>query len=124
MRLSGWNDVSAEVRRAYCHSTLFSVEGKCCSKASKRAVLRCCTYHSLAIAINNPRGVKATNDQLDAEKIAGVPKGAYFPLAYVYPKAKTQTRDLLGRRSFFVRQRARLIAHIENANSQYNECVR
>ena len=31
-------------------------------------------------------------------------------MAYVYPRAKRQTRDLLRRRSFFVRQRAQLIA--------------
>jgi transposase len=41
-------------------------------------------------------------------------------MAYVYPKAKRETRDLLRRRSFFVRQRAQLIAHIQNTNSQYN----
>src|SRR6476646_7031723 len=41
-------------------------------------------------------------------------------MAYVYPRAKRDTRDLLRRRSFFVRQRAQLIAHIQNTNSQYN----
>jgi transposase len=41
-------------------------------------------------------------------------------MAYVYPKDKRETRDLLRRRSFFVRQRAQLIAHIQNTNSQYN----
>ena len=41
-------------------------------------------------------------------------------MAYVYPKARRQTRDLLRRRSFFVRQRAQLIAHIVNTNSQFN----
>jgi Transposase and inactivated derivatives len=41
-------------------------------------------------------------------------------LAYAYPRAKRQTRDLLRRRSFFVRQRAQLIAHIVNTNSQFN----
>lgn len=41
-------------------------------------------------------------------------------MAYVYPRAKRQTRDLLRRRSFFVRQRAQLIAHIVNTNSQFN----
>jgi transposase len=35
-------------------------------------------------------------------------------------KAKRQTRDLLRRRSFFVRQRSQLIAHIVNTNSQFN----
>ena len=65
-------------------------------------------------------GGKAKNDKLDAQKIAGLLKGGFFPMAYVYPKAKRETRDLLRRRSFFVRQRAQLIAHIQNTNSQYN----
>jgi hypothetical protein len=47
-------------------------------------------------------------------------RGGMFPLAYVYPRAKRQTRDLLRRRSFFVRQRAQLITHIVNTNSQFN----
>jgi hypothetical protein len=41
-------------------------------------------------------------------------------MAYVYPRAKRQTRDLLRRRSFFVRQRAQLITHIQNTNTQFN----
>ena len=73
-----------------------------------------------ALAMKAVHGGKAKNDRLDAAKIAGLLKGGFFPLAYVYPKAKRDTRDLLRRRSFFVRQRAQLIAHIQNTNSQYN----
>ena len=73
-----------------------------------------------ALAMKAIHGGKAKNDRLDAQKIAGLLKGGFFPMAYVYPKAKRQTRDLLRRRSFFVRQRAQLIAHIQNTNSQYN----
>jgi transposase len=65
-------------------------------------------------------GGKAKNDRIDAAKLAGMLRGGLFPMAYVYPKAKRQTRDLLRRRSFFVRQRAQLIAHIVNTNSQFN----
>ena len=65
-------------------------------------------------------GGKAKNDRLDAAKIAGLLRGGNFPLAYAYPKAKRDTRDLLRRRSFFVRQRGQLIAHVVNTNSQYN----
>ena len=43
-----------------------------------------------------------------------------FPMAFVYPCDMRETRDLLRRRTFFVRQRAQLIAHIQNTNSQYN----
>src|SRR4249920_1308076 len=73
-----------------------------------------------ALAMRAIHGGKAKNDRLDAQKIAGLLKGGFFPMAYVYPKAKRQTRDLLRRRSFFVRQRAQLIAHIQNTNSQFN----
>jgi transposase len=85
-----------------------------------------CEKHSIpfvlghALAMKLIHGGKAKNDRLDAAKIAGLLKGGFFPMAYVYPKAKRDTRDLLRRRSFFVRQRAQLIAHIQNTNSQYN----
>jgi transposase len=65
-------------------------------------------------------GGKAKNDKLDAAKLAALLKGGLFPLAHVYPRAKRQTRDLLRRRGFFVRQRGQLIAHIQNTNSQFN----
>jgi len=56
-------------------------------------------------------GGKAKTDRIDAAKLAGMLRGGLFPMAYVYPRAKRQTRDLLRRRSFFVRQRAQLITH-------------
>ena len=65
-------------------------------------------------------GGKAKNDRIDAAKIAGLLRGGMFPMAYVYPRAKRATRDLLRRRCFFVSQRSQLIAHIVNTNSQYN----
>jgi transposase len=73
-----------------------------------------------ALAMKAIHGGKAKNDKLDARKIAGLLKGGFFPMAHVYPKAKRETRDLLRRRSFFVRQRAQLIAHVQNTNAQYN----
>src|SRR5580765_1328045 len=65
-------------------------------------------------------GGKAKNDKIDAAKIAGLLRGGMFPMAYVYPRDMRETRDLLRRRTFFVRQKAQLIAHIQNTNSQYN----
>src|SRR4029078_11604172 len=73
-----------------------------------------------ALAMKHIHGGKAKSDKIDAGKLAAMLKGGMFPLAYVYPRAKRQTRDLLRRRSFFVRQRAQLIAHIVNTNSQFN----
>ena len=65
-------------------------------------------------------GGKAKNDKIDAHKIAGLMRGGMFPQAYVYPSEMRSTRDLLRRRMYLVRQRADLLAHIHNTNSQYN----
>src|SRR5438105_1951779 len=53
-------------------------------------------------------GGKTKTDKIDAGKIAGLLRGGLFPQAYVYPKALRETRDLLRRRTFLVRQRAQL----------------
>jgi transposase len=65
-------------------------------------------------------GGKAKNDRIDGAKIAKLLRGGNFPMAYVYPRQKRATRDLLRRRTFFVQQRGQLSAHIVNTNSQYN----
>jgi transposase len=44
-----------------------------------------------------------------------------LPQAYVYPSAMRATRDLLRRRLHLARQRAHLIAHIQNTVHQYND---
>jgi len=85
-----------------------------------------CEDHSIPFVLGHAlymkmiHGGKAKNDRIDAAKLAGLLRGGLFPMAYVYPRAKRQTRDLLRRRSLFVRQRAQLIAHIQNTNSQFN----
>jgi transposase len=73
-----------------------------------------------ALAMKAIHAGKSKNDRLDAATLAGLLRSGYYPMAYVYPKAKRDTRDLLRRRSHFVRQRAQLIAHLVNTNSQYN----
>ena len=73
-----------------------------------------------ALYMKHIHGGKAKNDRIDAGKLANMLRGGLFPMAYVYPRAKRQTRDLLRRRSLFVRQRSQLIAHIVNTNSQFN----
>jgi transposase len=65
-------------------------------------------------------GGKAKNDRIDANKIARLLRGGNFPLAYVYPKGMRETRDLLRRRNYFVRQRSGLFTHLQILNSQYN----
>ena len=73
-----------------------------------------------ALAMKAIHGGKTKTDRIDAAKLASLLRGGLFPQAYVYPKAKRATRDLLRRRAGFVRQRAQLIAHIQNTNSQFN----
>jgi transposase len=65
-------------------------------------------------------GGKAKNDKIDAQKIAVLLRGGMLPQAYVYPAEMRATRDLLRRRLHSMRQRAELLAHIHNTNSQYN----
>jgi transposase len=65
-------------------------------------------------------GAKAKNDRIDANKIARLLRGGNFPLAYASPKGRRETRDLLRRRNYFVRQRAGLFTHLQILNAQYN----
>jgi transposase len=85
-----------------------------------------CLEHDISFVLGHAlylkaiHGGKTKNDRIDAKKLAALLKGGNFPMAYVYPKGLRETRDLLRRRMFLVRQRAHLIAHIQNTNSQYN----
>jgi transposase len=65
-------------------------------------------------------GAKAKNDKIDAGKIARLLRGGNFPLAYVYPKGLRETRDLLRRRTYLVRERSALFTHLQILNGQYN----
>src|SRR5262245_12922096 len=73
-----------------------------------------------ALYLKAIHGAKAKNDTIDARKLATLLRGGAFPQAYAYPRGMRETRDLLRRRTFFVRQRAQLLAHLVNTNSQYN----
>ena len=73
-----------------------------------------------ALYMKAVHGGKAKNDRIDSEKIARLLRGGNFPLAYVYPKEMRGTRDLLRRRTFFVRRRGELLAHVQNTYTQYN----
>ena len=73
-----------------------------------------------ALAMKHIHQGKSKSDKIDAGKLAAMLRGGLFPLAYAYPRAKRQTRDLLRRRSFFVRRRAQHLAHVVNTNTQFN----
>lgn len=73
-----------------------------------------------ALSMKAIHGGKAKNDRIDAHKIAVLLRGGMLPQAYVYPANMRATRDLLRRRMYLMRQRAELLTHIQNTNSQYN----
>jgi transposase len=73
-----------------------------------------------ALYMKASHGGKAKNDKIDAHKIAVLLRGGMLPRAYVYPPEMRATRDLLRRRCHLMRQRAELLAHSQNTNSQYN----
>jgi hypothetical protein len=54
-----------------------------------------------ALAMKHIHGGKAKSDKIDAGKLAAMLRGGMFPLAYVYPRAKRQTRDTLRRPSLW-----------------------
>ena len=64
-------------------------------------------------------GGNATNERMDAKKMAVLLRGGMLPQAYVYPAEMRATRDLLRRRRHLMRKRAELLTHIQNTHSQY-----
>jgi hypothetical protein len=73
-----------------------------------------------AVSMKAIHGGKAKNDTIDAHKIGQLLRGGMLPQAYVYPAQMRATCDLLRRRTQLMRQRAELLAHVHNTNSQYN----
>jgi hypothetical protein len=65
-------------------------------------------------------GGKAKHDTIDAQNIAVLLRGGMLPQAYVYPAEMRATRDLLRRRWPLTRQRAELLAHVQQTNRQDN----
>ncbi len=65
-------------------------------------------------------GGKTKNDKIDSEKIAYLLRGGNFPLSYAYPKEHRAARDLMRRRSHYVRRRAEAMAHIRLLGMQHN----
>jgi hypothetical protein len=54
-------------------------------------------------------GGKSKSDGHDTGKLAALLGDGLFPLAYAYPEAERQTRDLLRPRVLFARRRAQLL---------------
>ncbi len=65
-------------------------------------------------------GGKKKTDKIDSEKIARLIIGNTFPMAYTYPPEMRAIRDLLRRRSYFVRFKSDVQGHISITNYQCN----
>ena len=70
-----------------------------------------------ALSMQASHGGQATNDQIDAQKLAPLLCGGMLPQAYVYPAQRRAPRDVLRRRTPLMRKRAELLAHVHNTNS-------
>jgi transposase len=73
-----------------------------------------------ALYLKAIHGGKVKNDKLDSEKLAYLLRGGNFAVAYAYPQAWRSTRDLLRRRTHYVRRRGQTLTHITCTHHQYN----
>jgi transposase len=73
-----------------------------------------------ALSMKALPGGTAKHDTIDAHKSAALLRGGMLPQASVYPAQRRATRDLLRRRTHLMRQRAELLAHVQQTNSQAN----
>lgn len=73
-----------------------------------------------ALYLKAIHGGKVKSDKIDSEKLARLLRGGNFAVSYAYPKDWRATRDLLRRRSHFVRRRGETLAHIQIVNHQQN----
>ena len=73
-----------------------------------------------ALYLKAIHGGKVKNDKLDSEKLALLLRGGNFTTAYAYPAKLRATRDLLRRRTHFVRLKAQTLTHLQIVNHQHN----
>jgi hypothetical protein len=73
-----------------------------------------------ALSMKAMHGGKAKNDTIDSQTIAVLLRGGLRPQASVSPAERRATRALVRRRMPLMRQRAALVAHGQNTNSQYH----
>jgi hypothetical protein len=71
-----------------------------------------------ALSMKAIHGGKAKHDKIDAHKIAVLLRGGMLPQAYVYPRERRATHDLVRRRTHLARTRGELLAHGQHTNSQ------
>ena len=73
-----------------------------------------------ALYLKAIHGGKVKNDKIDSEKLAYLLRGGNFATAYAYPNHWRATRNLLRRRTHYVRKRGQTLTHITNLHHQYN----
>jgi hypothetical protein len=71
-----------------------------------------------ALSMKAIPGGKAKNGKIDAQKIAVLLRGGRLPHTYVYPAEMRAPRDWRRRRMSRMRQRADLLTHAQQTNSQ------
>ena len=65
-------------------------------------------------AIEQYKGLKYTDDEIDARWLAHLLRLGILPEGYIYPRAERAVRDLLRKRSQLVRQRTTNLLSIQN----------
>ena len=73
-----------------------------------------------ALYLKAIHGGKVKNDKVDSEKLAYLLRGGNFAVAYSYPADWRATRDLLRRRTHYVRRRGQTMTHVTCTHHQYN----
>ena len=73
-----------------------------------------------ALYLRAIHGGKVKNDKVDSEKLAMLLRGGNFAVAYAYPQDWRSSRDLLRRRTHYVRRRGQTLTHIACTHHQYN----
>ena len=105
----------------YLHSISVGVE----SMHSYYWLADCCRENNIPFYLGHAyymkaiHGGKKKNDKLDSQKIADLMRSNHLPVGYVYPKEMRSTRDLLRRRTRFMKIRAEAYAHIQTVFRQH-----
>jgi transposase len=73
-----------------------------------------------ALYLRAIHGAKNKNDRIDSEKLAHLLRTNLIPPAYVYPADKRPLRALLRQRTYFVWQRADLLARLQSHQLAHN----
>lgn len=73
-----------------------------------------------ALYLKAIHGGKTKSDPIDSEKLAMLLRGGNFPTGYVYPTEMRSTRDVMRRRTYLVRRRAEVLAHVQLVRLQHN----